>query len=250
MTLPIDLNALTSGMNQLQDFLAEAVIGGGNYIKMNARSGEWTIGTDALTLEQDSEWIVDPASFSTGYSAFDDNGQRVGEEMSLVMSEPPVDSKSLPKVNGAWERQIGFTVRCLNGEDKGEIGLINMRSKGGMSASATLLGKVVTLVQGGSETPVPVLHLGSSGYKHAKYGEIFNPVYDVARWVKSFEMVETEEVTPTLKAVENKPEPEAVADQPETPEPEPKREPEVIDVKPEPEPEPESAPVRRRRRRA
>lgn len=226
MTLPATLSELTSGLARVKAFAAEAVDDFACYIKMG-KDGVWTHGTDEEEIEADSEWAVNPLSFATGYSAFDD-GKRVGEEMRS-MQEPPIRQADLPPVGAAWTPQIGFQVKCLNGTDKDLQGHINQRSRGGMAESTKLLTAVLERSEKGETDVVPVIRLRSSSYKHQTYGRIFTPVYEIVRWVAM-------DSDPTLLS-ESTDQPAAKLDAPDA-------------VEQGAESEEEAQPTRRRRRRA
>lgn len=216
MTLPANLNDLTAALARVQDFTTEAVENQALYIKMG-KDGIWTYGTDEMEIEEGSQWAVNPESFATGFSAFDSAGSRVGEEMRL-MTEPPILRSDLATVNGSWGPQVGFGVKCLNGEDEGLQGLIYQRSRGGLEASKALLAEVLKRIQETPEECVAIIELEVTSYKHAKYGKIYKPQFKIVEWAR----VEGDEL--------------AIAS-PES------------EQEPEPEPEPEPAPTRRRRRR-
>lgn len=238
--LPANLNDLTNGLANVQQFAQSAAADIVTYVKMG-KDGTWTHGTDELEIEPESTWAVNPSSFETGYSAFDANGARVGEEMR-GMNEPPLHVNDLPPVGAPWLPQIGFQVCCLSGEDNGLQGMINQRSRGGMSESTKLLSQIIDRVQKGDPNVVAVVHLRNSSYKHSKYGKIFTPVYEIVEWLP----LDASEPTPQIEP-ETEPAPE-----PEKPKRTRTRKP-AAKTEPEPEPEPaaeEPTPVRRRRRRA
>ena len=146
------------------------------------KDGRWTHGTDELEVYEESEWAVNPFSFATGYSAFDKDGNRVGEEMR-AMREPPMLKADLPPVNGKWSEQIGFGLKCLNTEDAGLEGLAYQRSRGGLESAKKLLHAVLDRANNGHQDCVPVVTLSNEWYKHSKYGKIYKPVFTVLRWV-------------------------------------------------------------------
>lgn len=178
--LPANITQLTAALKRTQEF-AQAAAGNSTYLKMD-KGGYWTIGTDELRVEDDSQWAVNPESFATGYSAFDDNGTRVGEEMAL-MSEEPIITASLPQVNARWIPQLGMQVKCLNGEDKGEEGLIYQRSRSGIESMTAILAEMTDRIVAGEAECIPVISLGTDSYKHSKYGKIYTAVFTIVRWI-------------------------------------------------------------------
>ena len=179
--LPANLSQLTENLKNVQNFARTAVAEIGTFIKMG-KDGVWTMGTDEIEIEEGSRWAINPASFATGFSAFNDNGDRTGEEMR-AMSEEPIKSIDLPPVDGKWGPQIVFQAKCLNGEDEGKQGLIYQRSRGGLEAATKLLEEVLTKAANGAHDVVAIIELDTAWYKHTKYGKIFKPVFNVVEWV-------------------------------------------------------------------
>lgn len=217
MTLPANLSQLQSALQRTQEFANQAASAGEMYIKMG-KDGRWTMGTDELELEEDSEWAVNPMSFATGWSAFDDSGSRVGEQMA-ALDQPPIEAASLPQVAGKWAPQIGMSIKCISGEDTGTEGLQYQRSKGGIAAQSELLNQIMTRVEAGEEQCVPIVTMDVTSYKHSKYGKIYTPVFKIVRWTSmEGEGLEEQEPEPakTLQTREAQADakPEAEADAP------------------------------------
>lgn len=213
--LPASFGALADSLQRVKDFTAAS--GASQYLKYT-KIGEWVLGRDETPVEDDSEWVLNPHSIKTGYSAFDNSGNRTGEEMR-PLAQPPVTEAELPPVVGTWGRQISFEVKCTTGEDEGTQATISFRSRGGLEAASNLVTQVIQRVSQNLETCCPVVTLDKDRYKHSNpsYGYVYIPVFDVVNWV-------------TL-------------DGPAASEPEVLAAPE-----PEPETEPEEAPRRRPRR--
>lgn len=217
MTLPANLTQLQSALQRTQAFANQAASAGEMYVKMG-KDGRWTMGTDELELEEDSEWAVNPMSFATGWSAFDSQGTRVGEEMASLQQDP-ILAANLPQVAGTWAPQIGMSIKCVSGEDAGTEGLQYQRSKGGIAAQSGLLNEIMTRVDAGDEQCVPIVTFSSTKYKHSKYGWIYTAVITVVRWTTmEGEGLEEKEAEPakTLQTREAQADakPEAEADAP------------------------------------
>lgn len=199
MSLPMNLNELTQALQQTQKFArdnATSYI----YVKMG-KDGIWTYGTEELRVEDEATWAVNPTSWMTGFSAFDDNHSRVGEEMRN-MSEPPILPADLPPVNGKWEAQLGFSVKCLNGEDEGLEGVIYQRSRGGREELTKLLTQTLDRSQAGDDNVVAIIRLKSASYKHKQYGKIYTPVLEIIDWVSMDDLEEGEgKKAPASKAL-------------------------------------------------
>jgi len=151
------------------------------FIKMG-KDGRWTLGPDELEISEDSEWAVNPMSFVTGWSAFDNNSNLVGEEMR-PMSEPPITQSELPVVNGKWAPQVGMQLKCIEGKDSGQQVVYYARSRGGISAIIELLEQIYERIEQQDEACVPLINLLNDSYKHKKYGKIYTPVLHIADWI-------------------------------------------------------------------
>lgn len=172
---------LKTALARTKQFAEDAIEETAVYMKMG-RDTFWTLGTAELAVEEDSQWAVNPASFSTGYSAFNASSQRVGEEMRSL-SEEPIALNDLPVVDGKWGAQIGFSVKCMNGDDEGMEALIYQRSKGGREAATALLDEILQRVNAGHEDCVPLIELSHDSYKHKTYGKIYVPLFLIRSWV-------------------------------------------------------------------
>jgi hypothetical protein len=214
MTLPANVNDIITGLQTAQSRI-QTPDGDVQFIKMN-KAGLWIFGSDEIDIEDDSLWAVNPNSFVTGFVAWDDDGGLQGEEMRSVL-EDPITAVDLPDVGAPWKQQVGFQMACTNGEDAGVQVLYKTNSVGGTKAVAELLDAILTKVKNapGDAAIVPLVELGSSSYKHKKYGKIYTPVLAIQSWA-------------TMDA-----EPGA-----------------LVEPEPESEPEPEPQKPARRRRRA
>lgn len=205
MSLPAAISELQAGLSRVKNFSAAASTSS-PYIKMG-KDGRWTFGSDEIEIEADSEWAVNPQSFSTGFSAFDEAGNRVGEEMRL-MTEPPVVLSDLPRVNARWMPQISVQMKCLNGEDEGTEALYCARSRGGLNATTKLLEEVYTRIENSDPLCVPVVQLKTDSYKHKKYGKIYTPELEIVDWI------DIGDVNGEEASFEPEPEPEPEPEQP------------------------------------
>lgn len=205
--------------------------GGVAFLKMG-KSGIWVYGADEMEIEEESLWAVNPASFKTGYIAWEQGntaGGPVGEEMRSI-TEDPLVSTDLPHLDGAkWNQQIGFQVACINGEDAGTQAVFKSSSKGARGAFDDLLQQLMTHYKAnpGADKVVPVIELLVDSYKHKEYGKIYKPVFKIVEWA-------------TMEGVMQTDEPED--------EPEPAVEPKAAKVKATP--KKEASPRKRRRRAA
>ena len=198
------------------------------HIKME-KSGDWVFGSDENEVEPESTWAIDPESLVRGFIAWGTKAtgtanQVLGEEMELATAAPILKS-SLHDVVTKWGTQIGFTLKCLDGEHEGIVAKYKASSKGALKAYKKLVDAIVTRAQASEADLIPVVVLDSEFYKHKEFGKIFNPILTIEDWTNMGELSELEEA-------EDEPEVEA-----------------VVEPEPTPEPEPEVKPKRRRRRK-
>jgi hypothetical protein len=149
-------------------------------LKMD-KTGHWVYGADQTEIEDDSTWAVNPFSFVHGFIAWGD-GEVLGEKMVSV-------SQPLPELEGApqaakrgWETQVGLSLKCLTGEDKGLEARFSTTSVGGKRAVQALAVAIANQVEKDQANPVPVILLKKEHYQHKSYGRIFTPVFDIVEW--------------------------------------------------------------------
>ena len=161
----------------------EADVGGAGVVilKMD-RTGHWVFGADQTEVEDGSQWAVNPFSFVHGYIAWGD-GEVLGEKMAPVSDPlPPLDAAP-PGAKKGWETQIGMSLKCMSGEDKGMEARFTTTSVGGKRSVQALAVALAEQVEKEPGKPVPVVGLGSEHYQHKSYGRIFTPVFKVEEWV-------------------------------------------------------------------
>jgi hypothetical protein len=178
----------------------EADVGGAGtvIIKMD-KTGHWVFGADQTEIEDDSTWAVNPFSFVHGYIAWGD-GEVLAEKMVNVSQPLPELDAAPPGAKKGWETQVGMSIKCLTGEDKGMEARYTTTSVGGKKAVQALAVAIATQVDKDQDTPVPVVELGKEHYTHKSYGRIFTPVFKVVDWVgMDGDAVETE-AAPAIEA--------------------------------------------------
>jgi hypothetical protein len=82
-----------------------------------------------------------------------------------------------------WETQVGMSLQCMSGEDKGMEARFSTTSVGGKRAVQVLALAIATQVEKDQSKPVPVVRLKKEHYTHKSYGRIYTPVFDVVSWV-------------------------------------------------------------------
>jgi hypothetical protein len=161
----------------------EAEIGpaGTVIIKMD-KTGHWVFGADQTEIEDDSTWAINPLSFVHGYIAWGD-GEVLGEKMVSVSQPLPELEPAPPNAKKGWETQVGLSMKCISGEDKGLEARYTTTSVGGKRSVQTLAVAIATQVDKDQSKPVPIVTLGKEHYTHKSYGRIFTPVFNIQEWV-------------------------------------------------------------------
>lgn len=168
-------------------------------IKMD-KTGHWVYGADQTEIEDDSSWAVNPFSFVHGFIAWGD-GEVLGEKMVPVSQPLPELDAAPPNAKKGWEMQVGLSMKCLTGEDKGMEVRYTTTSVGGKRAVQTLAVAIAEQVEKDQSKPVPVVELKKDHYSHKSYGKIYTPVFQVLEWVSmSGEADESAEDAPAVDA--------------------------------------------------
>ena len=167
-------------------------------IKMD-KTGHWVFGADQDEVEADSTWAVNPFSFVHGYIAWGD-GEVLAEKMVSVSDPLPEMDDAPPSAKRGWEVQVGMSIKCLTGEDKGLEARYTTTSAGGKRGVQTLAVAIAEAVDKDPSKPVPVVLLKKEHYQHKSYGRIYTPLFDIQSWVS----MDGEEPEPVVE--------EAVAD--------------------------------------
>jgi len=172
------VKALSTALRALEtDVGAAGVV----IIKMD-KTGHWVFGADQTEIESDSTWAVNPFSFVHGYIAWGD-GEVLGEKMVSVSQPLPELDAAPPNAKKGWETQVGMSMKCLDGEDKGMEVRYTTTSVGGKKGVQTLAVAIATQVETDSSKPVPIVSLGKEHYSHKSYGRIYTPIFEIIDWV-------------------------------------------------------------------
>ena len=155
---------------------------GGTVILKMDRTGHWVFGADQDEVEPGSKWAVNPYSFVHGFIAWGD-GQVLGEKMAAMTEPLPEVEAAPPGASKGWEMQIGFSLKCMSGEDAGMEARYTATSVGGKRSVQELALAVAEQADKDSSKIVAVVTLGKDHYQHKSYGRIYTPVFDVQEWV-------------------------------------------------------------------
>lgn len=175
------LPAVQSLSTALRTIQAEVGPVGTAILKMD-KTGHWVFGADQTEIEDDSLWAVNPFSFVHGHIAWGD-GEVLGEKMVPVTQPLPELEAAPPQAKKGWETQVGLSVKCVSGEDKGLDARYSTTSVGGKRAVQALAAAIAEQVEKNPEKPVPVVQLKKEHYQHKSYGRIYTPVFLVTGWV-------------------------------------------------------------------
>ena len=176
-----NLPAVSSLTTALRTIVSEIGPSGSVILKMD-KTGHWVFGGDQTDVEEDSTWAVNPFSFIHGFIAWGD-GEVLGEKMVSVSEPLPEMEAAPPNAKRGWEAQIGMSLKCLSGEDKGMEARYTVTSVGGRKAVQALAVAIAEQVEKDQSKPVPVVHLKKDHYTHKSYGRIYTPVFEVVEFV-------------------------------------------------------------------
>ena len=181
--------------------LEQAIPAAGSAIIKMDKTGHWVFGAQQTEVEDSSKWAVNPFSFTHGYIAWGD-GEVLAEHVVPVTEPlPQLDAPPAGAKKG-WEMQVGFSMKCLAGEDAGLEVRFNSTAVGGKRSVQGLGLAIATQVDVDQSKPVAIVRLGKDHYQHKSYGRIFTPVFEVLEWMSldgPSEPVEAAEPTPTRR---------------------------------------------------
>ena len=169
--------SLSSALRTIQTDVGD---GGMVLLKMD-RTGHWVFGADQDEVEPDSVWAVNPFSFVHGYIAWGD-GVVLADKMASVTDPLPETGPAPEAAKRGWEMQIGVTLACTNGEDKGMQARYSATSVGGKRAVQTLAAAIAEQVEKDQTKPVPLVALKKEHYQHKAYGRIYTPIFEITGW--------------------------------------------------------------------
>lgn len=176
----VNLPSVTTLSTALRALDQDVTPAGVAILKMD-KTGHWVFGADQTEVEDDATWAINPFSFVHGFIAWGD-GEVLGEKMVSVSSPLPELEGAPPAAKRGWETQVGMSLKCLTGEDKGLEARFSTTSVGGKRAVQALAVAIATQVDTDQTKPVPVITLGKEHYQHKSYGRIFTPIFDIKEW--------------------------------------------------------------------
>ena len=172
------VQSLSTALRSLEQDVGPA----GTVILKMDKTGHWVFGADQTEVEAGSLWAVNPFSFIHGFIAWGD-GEVLGEKMVSVAEPLPELDTAPPGAKRGWETQVGLSLKCISGDDKGMEARYTTTSVGGKRSVQELAVAIAEQVDKDQTKPVPVVELAKSHYTHKSYGRIFTPVFDLKEWV-------------------------------------------------------------------
>ena len=176
-----NLPSVTSLSTALRALETDVGAAGVVILKMD-KTGHWVFGADQTEVEDDSTWAVNPFSFVHGFIAWGD-GEVLGEKMVSVSQPLPELEAAPPMARKGWETQVGMSMKCLSGEDKGMEVRYTTTSVGGKRSVQSLAVAIATQVDTDPKLPVPIVTLEKEHYSHKSYGRIYTPIFKIASWM-------------------------------------------------------------------
>jgi hypothetical protein len=172
------VSSLSTALRSLENDVSPAGVA---ILKMD-ETGHWVFGADQTEVEDDATWAVNPFSFIHGFIAWGD-GDVLGEKMVSVSQPLPELDGAPPAAKRGWETQVGLSLKCISGEDKGLEVRFSTTSVGGKRAVQALAVAIANQVEADQSKPVPVIYLKKEHYQHKSYGKIYTPVFEIKEWV-------------------------------------------------------------------
>ena len=176
-----NLPAVSSLATSLRTIQSEVGAAGVVILKMD-KTGHWVFGADQTEVEDDSLWAINPFSFVHGFIAWGD-GEVLGEKMASVSQPLPALDEAPPQAKKGWESQVGMSLKCISGDDKGMEARYTTTSVGGKRSVQTLAVALADQVEKDQNKPVAVVRLKKDHYAHKSYGKIYTPVFEIVEWI-------------------------------------------------------------------
>ena len=175
---------LTSALRRVET--TSEVSSEGVFLKMD-RTGHWCFGAEQTEIEEGSQWAVNPFSFVHGFIAWGAektpaHGTLLGEVMAPI-TQPLPEHGPTPEHCEGWKVQIGCSVKCVSGEDKGVNARVSFTSLGGKKALSALGLAIATQVEKDPTKLVPIVLFKSEFYMHKQYKKTFVPIINIVDWV-------------------------------------------------------------------
>lgn len=150
-----------------------------NFLKMG-KDGKWSWGKEENEVEEDEQFLINPAGFKHGYVCWSAKGStKLGETM-VNLGEPIPDHGPLPDGGRSWDFQLGIHMKHVG---EGLDLLWASASFGGKKEISRIADEVGTKLEEGDEACVAVVTLSCDSYQHKEYGKIYTPEVVIKKWV-------------------------------------------------------------------
>jgi hypothetical protein len=165
---------------------ASTPIIGGTPILRLSKAGKWIFGQTDDLVQEGSTWAVNPLSIQHGFVCWSDypgsqKNELLGSAMVRISEKKPIMPD--PIKGFPFKEQRIFELKCIDGEDEGMQVVYKGSSIGAMKACDTffaLLRHQLKFVD--SHHSVALIQLLSKPYIHGKFGETFNPIFEIVGW--------------------------------------------------------------------
>lgn len=154
---------------------------------LSREGGVWVYGVEAVDVQDESEWAINPLSFEYGYVCWKDS-KPAGEAMVSVGVQRPdkatlvdhgEDSKG-KKVG--WDEQMACRLMCVSGDDVGVELNYRTSTYGGIQAIKSVMKEVGAKINAGKGEVVAIVTLENDSYIHADHGKTYTPQMPIVRW--------------------------------------------------------------------
>ena len=159
-----------------------AVKSGEDFLKLSKHDGSWIYGADETEVQEGSHWAINPASLRMGFISWG-KGEVLGKKLLPILTGQMVDRNTLPNTGAAWDDCVAFQLRCMNGEDEGTQVEYEQNSYGAKKAFLNLIEAIQLQITRDTVNIVPVVTLKSDSYQHKMYGLIYNPIFEIVKWI-------------------------------------------------------------------
>jgi hypothetical protein len=206
---------------------ASTPIVGGKPLLRLLKTGKWVFGQSDDPVQEGSSWAINPLSIQHGYVCWSNypgaqKNEMLGEIMAPIHERKPEKPAA---VNGfEYKEERIFELRCVDGEDEGVEVLYKGASLGAMRAVDGLFAQIRAQLLQDATYPVAVVQLWSKDYQHSKYGQTFNPVFDIVGWATMTGEISNEPVAQN-EPTQPTPDPQPAPTPAPTPNPSPSPEP-------------------------
>ena len=169
-----NLPAVSSLSSSLRSIAADAGPAGGVAIIKMDKGGHWVFGAEQTEIEADSTWAINPFSFVHGFIAWGD-GEVLAEKMTSVANPLPELDEAPTGAKKGWESQVGMSLQCVSGEDKGLECRYTVTSVGGKRAVQTMAVALADQVEKDQTKPVAIVRLDGEPAEAAPAAEAEAP---------------------------------------------------------------------------